>query len=301
MSAVQPSGEVPGKPAVTEPRGGPTVLRIMLGNQLRRLREAGGITPDEAGYEIRGSRSKISRIEHGRVGFKERDVEDLLTLYGVTDEDLRASMLTLARQANTPGWWAKYNDVLPVWFEPYLGLETAASLIRSFELQFVHGLFQTEDYARAVTMLGHQAAPAWQIDSRVSLRIKRQDLLTAADPPRVWSVMDETALRRPVGGRQVMRAQLHRLLEAAALPRVSLQVVPFGHGGHAAAGGSFTILRFAEPALPDVVYVEHLTSALYLEARTDLDHYLQVMEHISAEALTPTATTRFIKTIISQT
>ena len=282
-------------------RANATVVRMLAGHQLRRLREAAGVTPDQAAEEMRASRAKISRMENGRVGFKARDIADLLTLYGVTAEQTRAQLLELARRANTPGWWAAHSDILPGWFEAYLGLEAAASVIRTFELQFVHGLFQTEDYARAVTMLGHQAAPAWQIDSRVSLRIKRQDLLTAADPPRVWSVMDETALRRPVGGRQVMRAQLHRLLEVAALPPVSLQVVPFGHGGHAAAGGFFTILRFAEPALPDVVYVEHLTSALYLEARTDLDHYLQVMEHISAEALTPTATTRFIKTIISQT
>ena len=300
MSAVQPSGEVPGKPAVTEPRGGPTVLRIMLGNQLRRLREAGGITPDEAGYEIRGSRSKISRIEHGRVGFKERDVEDLLTLYGVTDEDLRASMLTLARQANTPGWWAKYNDVLPVWFEPYLGLETAASLIRSFELQFVHGLFQTEDYARAVTILGYGPGAIDEIERRVSVRVRRQAVLTSADPPRVWFVIDEAALRRPIGGRQVMRAQLKHLLEAATLPNVTIQVVPFRRGGHAAAGGSFTILRFAAPDLPDVVYLEQLTSALYLEERRDVDHYMEVMNRLSAEAHTPVATTRFLQEILKE-
>ena len=300
MSAVQPSGEVPGKPAVTEPRGGPTVLRIMLGNQLRRLREAGGITPDEAGYEIRGSRSKISRIEHGRVGFKERDVEDLLTLYGVTDEELRASMLTLARQANTPGWWAKYNDVLPVWFEPYLGLETAASLIRSFELQFVHGLFQTEDYARAVTILGYGPGAIDEIERRVSVRVRRQSVLTSADPPRVWSVIDEAALRRPIGGRQVMRAQLEYLLETTALPHVTIQVVPFRRGGHAAAGGSFTILRFAAPDLPDVVYLEQLTSALYLEERRDVDHYMEVMNRLSAEAHTPVATTRFLQEILKE-
>src|SRR5215831_7882881 len=199
MSAVQPSDELPREPAMDEPRGGPTVLRIMLGNQLRRLREAGGITPDEAGYEIRGSRSKISRIEHGRVGFKERDIEDLLTLYGVTDEQVRAGMLALARQANSPGWWAKYNDILPEWFEPYLGLEMAASLIRSFELQFVHGLFQTEDYARAVTILGYGPGAIDEIERRVSVRIRRQEVLTSADPPRVWFVIDEAALRRPRG------------------------------------------------------------------------------------------------------
>ncbi|HYB88501.1 MAG TPA: helix-turn-helix transcriptional regulator [Streptosporangiaceae bacterium] len=300
MSAVQPSDEVPGRRTVDDPRGGPTVLRIMLGNQLRRLREAGGITPDAAGYEIRGSRSKISRIEHGRVGFKERDVEDLLTLYGVTDDQVRASMLALARQANTPGWWAKYGDILPEWFEPYLGLETAASLIRSFELQFVHGLFQTEDYARAVTALGYGLASSDESERRVSLRMRRQDVLTSADPPRVWFVIDEAALRRPIGGRQVMRGQLKHLLEAAALPHVTIQVVPFRRGGHAAAGGAFTILRFAAPDLPDVVYIEHLTSALYLDDRRDVDHYMEVMNRLSAEAHTPVATKRFLKEIIQE-
>jgi hypothetical protein len=240
-------------------------------------------------------------MENGRVGFKARDVADLLTLYDITSEQTRAQLLELARRASTPGWWATYSDILPDWFETYLGLEAAASVIRSFELQFVHGLFQTEDYARAVIMLGHPAAPGWEIDNRVSQRMKRQDLLTAPDPPRVWSVMDETALRRPVGGRQAMRSQLHRLLEVAELPRVSLQVVPFGHGGHAGAGGSFTILRFAEPDLSAVVYIEQLTSALYLQARTDVDHYLDVMNRLTADALTPAGTARLIREIISQT
>jgi len=221
-------------------RVGAAVVRMLVGHQLRRLREAASVTADQAAEEIRASRPKISRMENGRVGFKARDVADLLTLYGVTGGQMRAQLLELARRANTPGWWTAHSDILPGWFEAYLGLEAAASVIRTFELQFVHGLFQTEDYARAVTMLGHQGAPAWEIDSRVSLRMKRQDLLTAADPPRVWSVMDETALRRPVGGRQVIRAQLHHLLEIAALPQVSLQVVPFGQGGHAAAARSLS-------------------------------------------------------------
>ena len=202
---------------------------------------------------------------------------------------MRDRLLTLARQANTPGWWSKYGDILADWFESYLGLETAASVIRTFELQFVHGLFQTEDYARAVTLLGHTAAPAEEIERRVSLRIKRQDLLTSPKPPQVWSVMDEAALRRPVGGRQVMRAQLKHLVEVAGLRHVTIQVVPFDRGGHAAAGGSFTILRFGEPDLPDVVYLEQLTSALYLDKREDVDHYLEVMNHLSTEALTPAA------------
>jgi transcriptional regulator with XRE-family HTH domain len=300
MGTVEPDDELAGG-LLGGARAGAVVLRMLLGHQLRRLREVAGVTPEQAGYAIRASRSKISRLENGRVSFKDRDVADLLTLYGVTSEQMRAGMLELALRANTPGWWAKYGDILPDWFEAYLGLEAAASVIRTFELQFVHGLFQTEDYARAVTMLGPEAAPATEIERRVSLRMKRQDLLAAPDSPRVWSVMDETALRRPVGGRKVMRAQLHHLVEVAALPQVTLQVVPFRRGGHAAAGGSFTILRFAEPDLPDVVYIEQLTSALYLEARAEVDHYLQVMNRLSAEALTPAGTPSFLKEVISET
>jgi hypothetical protein len=295
MSTVQPGSEPPADNL------GPTVLRIMLGNQLHRLREAAGVSPDQAGYEIRASRSKISRMENGRVGFKERDVADLLTLYGITDEQKRAGVLALARQANIPGWWSKYGDVLADWFEAYLGLEGAASVIRTFELQFLHGLFQTEAYARAVTRLGHRAAPPEEIDRRVNLRLKRQDLLTRPEPPQVWSVIDEAALRRPVGGRAVMRAQLNRLIEVAALPHVTIQVVPFCRGGHAAASGSFTILRFADPELLDVVYIEQLTSALYLDNRDDVDHYLEVMNNLSAEALTPDGTARFLSETTRET
>jgi hypothetical protein len=300
MSAVQSSSELPARIS-SGARAGATVLRMMLGAQLRRFRESAEITPDRAGYEIRASRSKISRMEHGRVGFKDRDVADLLTLYGVTDEDVRAGMLELAQQANAQGWWAQYGDILPDWFEAYLGLEAAASLIRTFEIQFVHGLFQTEAYARAVTMLGIGAAPAEETDRRVSLRMERQALLTSPDPPRLWSVVDEAALRRPLGGRKVMRAQLNHLLEIAELPNVTLQVMPFRSGGHAGAGGSFTVLRFGEPDLPDVVYIEQLTSALYLERRTHVDYYMEVMNHLSAEALTPADTARYIGEIIRET
>jgi transcriptional regulator with XRE-family HTH domain len=280
---------------------GPTVLRMLVGSQLHRLREAAGVTTDQAGYEIRASRSKISRMENGRVSFKERDVADLLSLYGVTDEQVVVGMLSLARQANAPGWWSKYGDVLADWFEAYLGLEGAASVIRTFELQFIHGLFQTEDYARAVTRLGYRAAPAEEIERRVSLRLKRQELLALPEPPQVWAVIDEGALRRPVGGHAVMRAQMKRLVEVAALRQVTLQVVPFARGGHAAAGGSFTILRFAEADMPDVVYSEQLTSALYLDKREDVDHYMEVMNHLSTEALPPAETTRFLAEIIRET
>jgi transcriptional regulator with XRE-family HTH domain len=281
-----------GPPAADAP--GPTVPRMLVGIELHRFREAAGITPEQAAYEIRASRSKISRMENGLVRFKERDVTDLLTLYGVTDEATRSRLVTLARQANTPGWWSKYGDIMADWFEAYLGLEMAASVIRTFELQFVHGLFQTEDYARAVTLLGHTAAPDDEIDRRVSLRLKRQDLLASPNPPQVWSVLDEGALRRPVGGPKVMRAQLNHLAEMIRLRHVTIQVVPFARGGHAAAGGSFTVLRFSEQEVPDVVYLEQLTSALYLDKRDDVDHYMEVMNHLSTEALTPVQSLRFI-------
>lgn len=265
-------------------RGGPTVLRIVLGAQLRRLREAKQITCEEAGAAIRASHSKISRMELGRVRFRQRDVADLLCLYGVHDDTERASLLSLAVRANDPGWWHSYSDILPSWFEVYIGLEEAASRIRSYEVQFVHGLFQTEDYARAVTLLGYPDAPGHEVERRVGLRMRRQSLLTGDDPPLFWAVVDEAALRRPLGGRVVMRQQLRRLLEIVELPNVTLQVVPFDLGGHAAAGGPFTILRFAEPDLPDVVYMEQLTSSLYLDKREDVDGYLAVMERLCIDA-----------------
>ncbi len=279
---------------------GPTVPRMILGNRLRRFREGAAISPDRAGYEIRASRSKISRMENGRVGFKERDVTDLLDLYGITDSETRESLTALARQANAPGWWTGYGDIMTDWFEEYLGLETAASVIRTFELQFVNGLFQTESYARAVTLLGNGSAPEEDIDRRVSLRLKRQDLLGGPRPPQVWTVVDEGALRRPVGGSAVMRAQLERLIEVSLLRHVTIQIVPFSRGGHAAAGGSFTVLRFVDPDVPDVVYIEQLTSALYLDKREDVDHYLEVMNHLSTEALPPAQTARFLAEIIKE-
>ena len=296
---VQPGENHPEDLSAVEASGGPTVLRMLLGGQLRKLREAAGITPDRAGYEIRASRSKISRVEHGRVGFKERDVSDLLTLYGVTDEQVRRHMLTLAQHANSPGWWARYDDVLPDWFETYVGLEQATSLIRTYELQFVPGLFQTKEYARAVTVLGHRAAPAEEIERRVSLRLNRQQILNTADAmPKIWAVIDESALRRPLGGREVMRAQLQHLLELTESPQVTLQIMPFDRGGHSAAGGSFSILRFAAPDLPDIVYLEQLTGALYLDRPEEIDHYREVMNSLSAEAETPVESERQLKRLI---
>lgn len=293
----EPAGGAGPAAAASGPPG-PTVVRMLLGSQLRRLREDAGITPERAGYEIRASRSKISRMEHGRVGCKERDVADLLTLYGVTDTGVRAHMLALACRGNSAGWWARYDDVLPDWFETYVGLEQATSLIRTYELQFVPGLFQTEGYAREVTVLGHRSAPSGEIERRVSLRLKRQQVLAGASGPRVWAVIDESALRRTLGGREVMRGQLRRLIELAGLPQVTLQIMPFDRGGHSAAGGSFSILRFAEPDLPDVVYIEQLTGAVYLDRRAEIDHYQDVMNSLIAEAETPADSERQLRELL---
>ncbi|ASW54890.1 helix-turn-helix transcriptional regulator [Plantactinospora sp. KBS50] len=277
---------------------GPTVLRMLLGSQLRRLREGRGVTRESAGYEIRASEPKISRMELGRVGFKERDVADLLTLYGVTDDGERESLLGLARQANTPGWWHRYGDVLPNWFQAYLGLEAAASLIRTYEVQFVPGLLQTRDYARAVILLGHDRADASEIETRVDLRMARQRIMSRSDAPRLWAVIDEAALRRPIGGVEVMRSQLTALIEATKLPNVRLQIMPFAAGGHSAAGGNFSILRFPDADLPDVVYIEQLTSALYLDKRDDIDHYAAAIERVCVEAEPPERTTEILEGVL---
>ena len=294
MSTTGPDGREPFT-GLEAPPAEATVLRMLLGAQLRRFREAADVTPELAGYEIRASPSKISRLEKGRVGLKARDVADLLTLYGVADEQVRAEFLELAGRSGEPDWWTKYRDVLPGWFETYLGLESAAATIRGFEAQFVHGLFQTADYARAVTLLPRTAAmPAQEAERRVALRLKRQDLLRRPDPPRVWVVMDEAVLRRPVGSLAVMRAQFRHLAELAALDHVTIQVIPFAAGAHAGECGSFTVLRFAERDLPDVVYLEQLTGAAYLDQRPDVEHYLEVADEISGQALTPDQTIRFI-------
>jgi transcriptional regulator with XRE-family HTH domain len=277
---------------------GPTVLRILLGAQLRRLREAKRISLEEAGSAIRASHSKISRLETGRVGFKDRDVRDLLTYYGVTDEQEREALRALAARANAPGWWHDYSDVLPSWFEAYIGLEEAATQIRAYEVQFVPGLLQTGDYARAVTRLGHPDAAEREIDRRVGLRLTRQVVLTRPGPPNIWAVLDEAVLRRPIGGPDVMRAQLRHLLELIQRPSVTVQIVPFHAGGHAAAGGAFSVLRFADFDVPDVVYLEQLTSALYLDKRDVVDSYLSVMERLCIEAATPAASIKMLRGLV---
>ena len=257
-----------------------TVLRMAVGVQLRRQREAAGISREAAATLIRASPPKISRMELGRHRFKERDLLDLLTLYGVTGAEERAELLGLARQANEPGWWHRYGDLLPSWFETYVAMEQTASLIRTYELQFIPGLLQTPEYSRTVFWLVHRDPD--EVERRVELRRRRQEILTSAQAPQLWAVIDEAALHRPLAGADLCRRQLAHLIELDELPNVSLQVAAFRRGAHPATSGPFTILRFPVPELPDIVYLEQLNSALYLDKASDVEAYADVWDRLCA-------------------
>lgn len=274
---------------------GPTILRILLGSHLRRLREARGITARQAAAEIRASESKISRIELGRNAIREIDVLDLLTLYQVGGQE-REQLLGLAERASRRGWWHRYHDILPEWFQAYVGMEEAARSIRMYEPQFIPGLLQTEEYAAAVISLGD--FPLEDAERHVVLRKERQRRFREGKL-KLWVIVDEAALRRPVAGTDVQIDQLRYLLEQAKRPSLTLQVIPYGVGGHAAPAG-FSFLRFAEADLPDVVYVENLTSALYLDKPADVDRYLLALERLSVVAHEPERTPGILNRIISE-
>jgi transcriptional regulator with XRE-family HTH domain len=273
---------------------------MLVGAQLRRLRTDKGISREQAGEAIRASEWKIHRLENGQVSFKERDIVDLLRLYGITDPGEVAALLTMAREANEPGWWQHYSDVLPQWFRAYVDLESATTLIRTYEGQLVPGLLQTEDYVRAVIGGALEESPE-EAERRVALRVARQTLLTRPGAPGLWAVVDEAALRRPVGGPKVMRAQLEWLIDATKLPNVTLQILPFGAGAHPAMVGAFSILRFPDQELPDIVYLEHLTNALYLDKREDVERYLHVMENICVHGKPPDDTAEVLGQIAKET
>ncbi len=283
-----------------QPGGGPTVRRMLVGAQLRRLRTDRGISREQAGEAIRASEWKIHRLENGQVSFKERDIVDLLRLYGVTDPGEVAALVTMAREANEPGWWQHYSDVLPQWFRAYVDLESATTLIRTYQGQLIPGLLQTEDYVRAVIGGALEESPE-EAERRVALRVARQTLLTRPGAPGLWAVVDEAALRRPVGGPKVMRAQLEWLIDATKLPNVTLQILPFGAGAHPAMVGAFSILRFPDQELPDIVYLEHLTNALYLDKREDVERYLHVMENICVHGKPPDETAEVLGQIAKET
>jgi transcriptional regulator with XRE-family HTH domain len=276
--------------------GGPTVLRLLLGAQLRRLRESQGISAHDAAQAIRGSESKISRIELGRNAVREIDIADLLTLYGIADKAEREQLLSLASRANQPGWWHRYHDVLPSWFQAYIGLEESAQSIRSYDAQFVPGLLQTEEYAAAVLALGDFSLD--EAERLVVLRKERQRHF-AAGGTRLWAVVDEVALRRPVGGPAVLGRQLAYLAELSQQPWLTLQVTPFPTVSHAAPG-SFCILRFTDPALPDMVYAEQLNSATYIDKRAEVEPYLLALERLSLVSCTPADAVDILRGIVAE-
>jgi hypothetical protein len=278
----------------------PTAARIALGGHLRRLREARAITREVAADTIHVSSSKISRLELGRGICKEGEVAALLTLYGIIDPEERETLLSLVRQASAPGWWHEYGDVLPNSFQTYLGLEQAASVIRVYEPHLVPGLLQTEDYARAVLRRRYLQVSHGEIERRVALRMACQAFLNQPGAPELWVALDEAALRRSLGDQTVHQAQLHHLIEMAQRPNVRLQIVPCDAGNHTVAGGPFTILRFAEPDLPDIVYLEHLTNALCLDKKRDTVEYLAILDNLCVHAAPPTETTEFLHRIINE-
>jgi len=280
--------------------GGPSVRRIALGARLRQLREANGISRKDAGDLIRGSESKITRMELGKVSFKERDVSDLLTLYGVVEPAERAPLLSLLTQANQRGWWRSFTDVMPDWFHSYVGLETSASLIRVYETQFIPGLLQTEEYARAVITRGGDDLDATTVDRRISARMNRQALLARPEPPRVWAVIDEAALQRPLAEPVVMCQQLEHLIALDERPNITIQVIALDSDSYPAEGGAFTMLRFADPEVPDVVYLEHLTGASYLDRAEDVARYMHMMNNLCLSGTKPGETAEAIRAVAAR-
>lgn len=278
----------------------PTVRRRIVGAQLRRLREVAGVSRKEAAEAIHGTESKISRLEQGRVGLEEDDVVGLLKLYGIDDRHERDALLTVVREASRPGWLQAYSRAMPAWFRPYVDLEEAAQVIRTYEVQFIPGLLQTEEYARAVVAQGLSDPPAAEIERRVELRMRRQRILYQPHPPRLWAVIDEAALWRPIGGTEVARGQLRAVHEAARRDNITVQVMPFRVGGHAGEAGAFTILRFPEPELPDIAYLEQLTGAMYLEKDEDLDHYTAAMERLCVQSASPEESMDLISKIMRE-
>ena len=265
---------------------GPTARRMILGSQLRRLREEAGITRQQAGYNIRGSESKISRLELGRVGFKERDVTDLLTMYGVDDPTERRAFLDMVKQSNEPGWWRRFGDTMPNWFTDLVGLEEAAARIQIWEPIYVSGLLQIEPYARAIFSHGRPDMADERVDQLVALRMRRQKMFSRPDAPRVWMVLDESVLHRPIGGPKVLKQQIEFLLEMSALPHVSVQVLPYASSG-LSAEHAFSLLRFGEPELPNIAYVEYLTGAHYIEKREEIEKYSRALDMLAVDAETP--------------
>ncbi|MET7761449.1 helix-turn-helix transcriptional regulator [Streptomyces sp. NPDC005393] len=279
-----------------EARSAPTVGQMVLGMRLRDLREKAGLSYDQAAKALHVNQTTVRRMEKAEVGLKLPYAEKLLQTYGAGQEEIE-SFLALAEEANRPGWWQRFRDVLPDWFSLYVSLEGAASRIRAYEPHFVPGLLQTESYARALLSVGFPNGTDRELDRRVALRMERQELLTRPGGPHLWAVMDETVLRMTIGGRDVMRAQLDRLIEAVQMKNITLQVVPFAAGPHPGMGGPFQLFRFQIPELPDIVYAEGLTGAGYLDQRADVAAYLEALDRMGTQATPARRTESFLREI----
>ncbi|MGW2334028.1 DUF5753 domain-containing protein [Streptomyces sp. NPDC001685] len=281
---------------MSERRPAPTVGQVVLGKRLQELRETAGLGRDEAARALRVAAATVRRMETAEVALKIPYVQVLLETYRVP-EDEAAAFLSLAEEANEPGWWQRFHDVLPDWFSLYVSLEGAARIIRSYEPHFVPGLLQTEAYARDVMMNGTIAQKGPEaIERHVTLRMERQRLLERPDPPHLWVIMDETVLQRPVGDTsEVMRDQVDKLLEFAERDRVTLQIAEFAAGPHPGTYAPFSLFRFAEPELPDMVTTEYLSGALYLDSREEVAAHLEVLDHMSTVAASAERTKKLLR------
>ena len=281
--------------------GAPTVLRMILGRQLQALREKAGMSYEQAAEAIYSSSYTVRRMERAEGGLKPLTVKSLLMAYGITDVREIDTFLALARDASKPGWWHSYEDVLPSWFRIAVGLEESASLIRAYEPQVVPGLLQTEDYARAITTASFPGATEQEAERRVALRLARQELLRRPAPPEYWVVLDETVLRRPVGSRDVMRGQLTALADAAEVPNVTIQVIPFAAGWHPALYGMFWVFRFPDQQMPDIVYSESLTGAFYLNKPAETAAYTEALGRMCTQGASPDQTITILRDILKET
>ena len=277
-------------------RSSPTVKRRRLAAELRKAREAAGLTIEDVAEKLEWSSAKISRIENAHVGVLPRDVKFLLSTYGHSDSDeLWDVLLTLARESRQKGWWHQYGDAIPDWFQVYVGLEAEAATINCYRAEFMHGLLQTRDYARAVHRASLPSARDEEIEQLVEVRMARQELLTSDDAPQLWLILNEAVLRRVVGGCAAMHAQLERLSDATGLPSVTVQVIPFSSGAHASMDGSFTILGFSDDIDPQTVYLEYQSGSIYLEKREEVSRYRLIFDHLRAAALPVEASRTLIR------
>ncbi|KUN96615.1 XRE family transcriptional regulator [Streptomyces resistomycificus] len=276
----------------------PTVRRRRLGQELRRLRELKGMTAEEVAERLLVSQSKISRLENGRRSISQRDVRDLCGVYEVDDQRIGESLMQMAKDSRQQGWWHAFGDIP---YSVYIGLETDAESLRVYEPQIITGLMQTRAYAEAIIRGGSPETSDTEIDKRVQVRMRRQDRIAAdGEPLRLWVVLDEASLRRVVGSRPVMREQLEHLAEMSQRPHITVQILPFEVGAHPGINGQYSILEFADAADSSVVYIEGVTSDLYLEKAHDVQKYTVMYEHLRAQALNVDQSTRLIEDVAKE-